>query len=255
MRQIFLDTETTGLSPITGDKIVEIGCVELINRKPTGNNWHHYINPERLSSPEAFAVHGIPDASLVDKPKFRDVAQDFVRYIDGAEVIIHNAAFDVGFLDAELLAAGCQPFKRLAAKVVCSLVMAKQQWPGKRNGLDALCDRLGVDNASRVLHGALLDAELLADVYLGMTRGQDSLAIEMHGSDASVAALTRVDLGLLNLAVVRADEAELAAHERVLGELDKASSGKTIWRLHEPAAAIESAESGTSAEPGAPAVA
>ncbi len=230
MRQIFLDTETTGLSPITGDKIIEIGCVELVNRKPTGNNWHHYINPERLSSPEAFAVHGISDASLADKPKFKEIASAFVQYIDGAEVIIHNAAFDVGFLDAELAAAGCQPFKRVASKVVCSLVMAKQQWPGKRNGLDALCDRLGVDNSSRVLHGALLDAELLADVYLGMTRGQDSLAIDLHGGASQVAALTRVDLGLLNLSVLSASDSELSAHELVLAEIDKSCGGKTVWR-------------------------
>ncbi len=233
-RQIFLDTETTGLSPATGDKIIEIGCVEYVARKPTGNNWHHYINPERLSNPEALAVHGISDESLVGKPLFKDLAADFLRYIDGAQVIIHNAPFDVGFLDAELAHAGLAPFKRAVSGVLDSLVMAKQQWPGRRNGLDALCDRLDVDNSGRVLHGALLDAQLLAEVYLAMTRGQDSLAIDEHRELRAGHATTRVDLTQLSLAVHLADDDELAVHEALLVDLDKASNHRTHWYLYNP---------------------
>ena len=233
MRQIFLDTETTGLSPDQGDRVVEIGCVELVNRKLTGNNLHLYLNPGRDSSPEALAVHGITTEFLQDKPRFEEVAQDFIRFVDGAEIIIHNAPFDVGFLNAELRLAGRPPLRELVASVVDTLAMAKEMFPGKRNSLDALCDRLGVDNSGRTLHGALLDAELLADVYINLTRGQDALLMdaapqEEGGSGAM--HLPSVDLSAFDLPVVQANEQELAAHEDVLTQIDKASGGKTVWR-------------------------
>ncbi|MCO5117598.1 MAG: DNA polymerase III subunit epsilon, partial [Burkholderiaceae bacterium] len=172
-RQIVLDTETTGLSAEGGDRIIEIGCVELVGRKLTGNNLHLYLNPERDSHEDALKVHGISNEFLRDKPKFAEVAADFLRYVEGAEIIIHNAAFDVGFLDKELERVGQPPFGHFVEAVTDTLAMAKQLYPGKRNSLDALCDRLEVDNSSRTLHGALLDAELLADVYINLTRGQE----------------------------------------------------------------------------------
>ena len=174
-RQIVLDTETTGLSAENGDRIIEIGCVELLSRKLTGNNLHFYLNPERDSHEDALKVHGISNEFLRDKPKFAEVAADFLRYVEGAEIIIHNAAFDVGFLDKELERVGQPPFGHFVEAVTDTLAMAKQLYPGKRNSLDALCDRLEVDNSSRTLHGALLDAELLADVYINLTRGQEAL--------------------------------------------------------------------------------
>src|SRR5688572_30343086 len=179
MRQIVLDTETTGLSAEGGDRIIEIGCVELLARKLTGNNKHFYLNPERDSHEDALKVHGISNEFLRDKPKFTAVADELVEYLRGAEIIIHNAAFDVGFLNKELELAGKGlRFKDCVAGVTDTLAMAKEMYPGKRNSLDALCDRLGVDNSGRTLHGALLDAELLADVYINLTRGQDALLID-----------------------------------------------------------------------------
>ncbi len=175
MRQIVLDTETTGLSAENGDRIIEIGCVELLNRKLTGNNLHFYVNPERDSHEDALKVHGISNDFLRDKPKFGQIADELLDYLAGAELIIHNAPFDISFLNKELQRLGREPIHSLIGSVTDSLVMAKDMFPGKRNGLDALCDRLGVDNSSRTLHGALLDAELLADVYINMTRGQDAL--------------------------------------------------------------------------------
>jgi DNA polymerase III subunit epsilon len=229
MRQVMLDTETTGLSPATGDRIVELGCVELLNRKLTGNNKHYYLNPERESDEGALRVHGLTTEFLSDKPKFAEIADDFLDYIAGAEVIIHNAPFDVGFLEAELKRAGKNHFTSVIAKVVDSLAMAKHQYPGKRNSLDALCDRLGVDNSGRKLHGALLDAELLADVYIGLTRGQDALLMDTS-SDAKTVATQAINLSQFDLTVVMADEIEMTAHEEVLMQIDKASSGKTVWR-------------------------
>jgi DNA polymerase III subunit epsilon len=172
MRQIVLDTETTGLSAETGDRIIEIGCVELLSRKLTGNNRHFYLNPERDSHEDALKVHGISNEFLRDKPRFGAVADELLEYLTGAEIIIHNAAFDVGFLDKELELVGKPCFTTFVSRVTDTLAMAKEMYPGKRNSLDALCDRLGVDNSSRTLHGALLDAELLADVYINLTRGQ-----------------------------------------------------------------------------------
>jgi DNA polymerase-3 subunit epsilon len=230
MRQIMLDTETTGLSPATGDRIVEIGCVELLNRKLTGNNKHYYLNPERESDEGALRVHGLTTEFLSDKPKFAEIADDFLAYIAGVdEIIIHNAPFDVGFLEAELKRAGKNRFTSVVAKVVDSLAMAKHQYPGKRNSLDALCDRLGVDNSGRKLHGALLDAELLADVYIGLTRGQDALLMDSASEQKTVATIS-VDFSQFELTVLQADESEMGEHEAMLLQLDKASGGKTVWR-------------------------
>ena len=230
-RQIVLDTETTGLSAEGGDRIIELGCVELLNRKLTGNNLHLYFNPGRDSHEDALKVHGISNEFLRDKPKFAEVVDDILQYLQGAEIIIHNAAFDVGFLNKELELVGRPAFHSHVASVTDTLAMAKELYPGKRNSLDALCDRLGVDNSGRTLHGALLDAELLADVYINLTRGQDALLIadDAHeGADGQ--ALTAVDLRGFNLPVLTASEQELADHEAVLTQIDKASGGKTIWR-------------------------
>jgi len=230
MRQIVLDTETTGLSAEGGDRIIEIGCVELLARKLTGNNKHWYLNPERDSHEDALKVHGISNEFLRDKPKFGAVVDELMEYVAGAEIIIHNAAFDIGFLNKELELLGRQPFTRHVGRVIDSLAMAKEMFPGKRNSLDALCDRLEVDNSGRTLHGALLDAELLADVYINMTRGQDALLIDDADAGVPGAILTRVDLRQFTLPVLLASEQEAAAHEEVLNQLDKASGGKTVWR-------------------------
>ena len=230
MRQIFLDTETTGLSAEGGDRVIEIGCVELLHRKLTGNNLHFYLNPERDSHEDALRVHGISNEFLRDKPKFAEVADQLLEYIAGAEIIIHNAPFDIGFLNKELELVGQKPFTTFVESVTDTLVMAKEMFPGKRNSLDALCDRLEVDNSGRTLHGALLDAELLADVYINMTRGQDALLMEAESHDEQMRTSEYVDLSGLQLPVIAASEQELVQHEDVLAQLDKASSGKTIWR-------------------------
>lgn len=237
MRQIILDTETTGLSAENGDRIIEIGCVELLNRRLTGNNKHFYLNPERDSHEEALKVHGISNEFLRDKPKFAVVADEFLAYCEGAEIIIHNAPFDVSFLNRELALLGRPAFKQFVVGVTDTLLMAKELYPGKRNSLDALCDRLGVDNSGRTLHGALLDAELLADVYINLTRGQNALLIDAGSSDSVDGAIERVDLSRFSLPVLHANEQEAAAHEEVLTQLDKASNGKTVWRLQLPAVA------------------
>jgi DNA polymerase III subunit epsilon len=231
MRQIFLDTETTGLSAANGDRILELACVELINRKLTKVNQHFYINPERGSHEEALRVHGITSEFLADKPKFAAIADAFLEFVQGAEVIIHNAPFDLSFLNMELAKLGKPEFKTYVNKVTDTLAMAKELYPGKRNGLDALCDRLGVDNSSRTLHGALLDAELLADVYINLTRGQDALLIDA-GSSSSSGSISGVsaDLSSLQLVVLQASESEATAHEDLLRQIDKASGGKTVWR-------------------------
>lgn len=231
MRQVFLDTETTGLAADNGDRIVEIGCVELVNRKLTGNNRHFYVNPGRESHEEALKVHGITSEFLSDKPKFEEVAQDLVEYLTDAHVVIHNAPFDVGFLNMELALAGQPALTQIVASISDTLVMAKELFPGKRNSLDALCDRLEVDNSGRTLHGALLDAELLADVYVNLTRGQNSLLIDEVASVDSAAGVTPVvDLSQFDLPVIAACAEELAAHEDVLVQIDKSSGSKTVWR-------------------------
>jgi DNA polymerase-3 subunit epsilon len=230
MRQIFLDTETTGLSAEGGDRVIEIGCVELFNRKLTGNNLHFYLNPERDSHEDALKVHGISNDFLRDKPKFAQVAQEVLDYLHGAEIIIHNAAFDVGFLNKELERVGEAPFTTHVSSVIDTLVMAKQMFPGKRNSLDALCDRLGVDNSGRTLHGALLDAELLADVYINLTRGQEALLIDISDDQPQHQSVGSIDLSSYQLPILRANAQELTAHEDLLQQLDKASGGKTVWR-------------------------
>ncbi|MFY8103017.1 MAG: DNA polymerase III subunit epsilon [Ramlibacter sp.] len=231
MRQIVLDTETTGLSAETGDRIIEIGCVELVARKLTGNNKHFYLNPDRDSHEDALKVHGITREFLQDKPRFPAIAQELLQYLEGAQLIIHNAPFDLGFLDKELELAGKPAIHTVIGGVIDTVVMAKELYPGKRNSLDALCDRLGVDNSNRTLHGALLDAELLADVYINMTRGQDALLIDAGSDDANPALESlKVDLSTFNLPVIEASGQEIAAHEGVLKDLDKASGGKTVWR-------------------------
>jgi DNA polymerase III subunit epsilon len=230
MRQIVLDTETTGLSAEHGDRIIEIGCVELLQRKLTGNNLHFYLNPGRDSHEDALRVHGISNEFLRDKPRFSEVAEEILAYLQGAEIIIHNAAFDVGFLNKELELIGKPRFAEFVSGVTDTLAMAKEMYPGKRNSLDALCDRLGVDNSGRKLHGALLDAELLADVYIHLTRGQDALLIDVAETVARAGAYERVDLSRFDLPVLAASEQELAAHEELLSQLDKASAGKTVWR-------------------------
>jgi DNA polymerase III subunit epsilon len=238
MRQIVLDTETTGLNARTGDRIIEIGGVELMNRRLTGNNLHFYINPERDSDPGALAVHGLTTEFLSDKPKFAEIADQLRDFLGDAELIIHNAPFDLGFLDAEFALLGLPPFTETCGEVIDTLVRAKSMFPGKRNSLDALCDRFGVSNAHRTLHGALLDSELLAEVYLAMTRGQESLVIDMLGEAAAEGGQSgpRVALESLALPVLAASEDELSAHQAVLDDLDKALKGTSVWR-REPAPA------------------
>ncbi len=229
MRQIVLDTETTGLSADNGDRIIEIGCVELVNRRLSGRNKHFYLNPERDSHEDALKVHGISNEFLRDKPKFAEVADELIEYLRGAEVIIHNAPFDVGFLDRELERVGRGAFRAIVASVTDTLTMAKELYPGKRNSLDALCDRLGVDNSGRTLHGALLDAELLADVYINLTRGQDALLIDLNDAAAGEGGVA-IDLSGFELPVIAANDGERAEHEAVLAQIDKSSSGATVWR-------------------------
>jgi DNA polymerase III subunit epsilon len=229
-RLIFLDTETTGLSPESGDRIVEIGCVEMVNRRLTGSHKHFYLNPERSNHEEAVKIHGLTDAFLADKPLFAAVADELMAFVAGAEVIIHNAAFDVGFLNAELARLGRPPVSGHVTRVTDSLAMARELFPGKSNSLDALCRRLEVDNASRTLHGALLDAGLLAEVYIRMTRGQESLVIDSSESAADAVEFASVDLRAFELPIIEPDAAEQACHEALLAELDKASGGRTLWR-------------------------
>ncbi len=229
-RQIFLDTETTGLSPASGDRIIEIGCIEMHSRRLTGNDKHFYLNPERRSHEDAVKVHGLSEQFLADKPKFAAVADELLHYLAGAELIIHNAAFDVGFLDAELERLARPALATQVASVTCSLMMAREIFPGKSNSLDALCKRLEVDNSGRTLHGALLDAGLLAEVYIRMTRGQDSLVIDALEPSGDALAAPAIDLARFTLPVLLPSDAERSAHEAVLADLDKASAGKTLWR-------------------------
>ena len=239
MRQIFLDTETTGLNPESGDRIVEIGCIEMVNRRLTGATRHVYLNPERKGSEEATKIHGLTDAFLADKPRFAEVAEDLLGFLAGAEVIIHNAAFDIGFLNAELKRVKRGLFHTVADKVTDTLLMARETFPGKANSLDALCKRLEVDNTHRTFHGALLDAGLLAEVYIRLTRGQDSLVIQQEEHAPGTAlALQAGDLTQYTLMVISATDDELAAHATVLTELDKSSGGKTVWRMLDAPAAM-----------------
>lgn len=234
MRQIVLDTETTGLNARSGDRIIEIGCVEIVNRQLTRNNFHRYINPERDSEEGALAVHGLTTEFLSDKPKFAEIVAELRDYISGAEVIIHNAPFDLGFLEAEFARLNLPRFDSHLAGVVDTLVQAKEMHPGRRNSLDALCDRYGVSNAHRTLHGALLDAELLAEVYLAMTRGQNSLTIDLSDMHDRPMPGTQLDrLPLADILVLKALPEELSEHEALLQGLDKQVKGQCIWRTAE----------------------
>ncbi len=230
MRQIFLDTETTGLSPESGDRIIEIGCIEMVNRRLTGTHRHFYLNPERRNSEDAVRIHGLTDEFLADKPLFAQICDELLAFLAGAEIVIHNAGFDVGFLNEELRRLGKAPITECVGRITDSLTMAREMYPGKANSLDALCKRLEVDNASRTVHGALLDAGLLAEVYIRMTRGQNALVIDAADAAAGDLQLAPIDFAAFDLVVLAASDDEAAAHEALLAELDKASGGKTLWR-------------------------
>ncbi|TAN06882.1 MAG: DNA polymerase III subunit epsilon [Rhodanobacteraceae bacterium] len=227
-----LDTETTGLEVEQGHRVIEIGCVELVDRRPSGREFHRYLNPERAIDAGAVAVHGITDEFLRDKPRFAEVAKEFVAFIDGAELLIHNAAFDTAFLDSELRRTGAA-FGRIAdhATVMDTLAMARQKYPGQKNTLDALCKRLGVDNSRREVHGALLDAHLLADVWVAMTAGQGALALGGDNGDAgpTAARVVHVDMRV-RPHVRRATETETAAHTARLIALDRACAEGSVWK-------------------------
>jgi DNA polymerase III subunit epsilon len=230
MRQIVLDTETTGLEWRNGHRVIEIGCVELVNRTLTGRHYHVYLNPEREIDAGAIAVHGISNEFLIDKPRFRDVVAEFEAFVRDAELVIHNASFDVGFLNQELGLLERPKIDALCAGVVDTLRMAKEQNPGKKASLDALCDRHEIANSHRTLHGALLDAELLAEVYLAMTRGQESLMMALEETPPAAEATTDgLPLERPALRVLRAMEAEIAAHQQALADIAKANKGLCLW--------------------------
>ena len=235
MRQIVLDTETTGLEVAQGHRVIEIGCVELVNRKLTGNHYHQYINPDRAIDQGAIEVHGITSDFLADKPAFEAISPAFIEFVRGAELIIHNAPFDLGFLDSELqrLPSSDGTMLDLCA-VIDTLVMARSKHPGQRNSLDALCQRYEVDNSQRDLHGALLDAEILADVYLAITGGQTALQLSGSGNDENglshMEKVVRLADNRASLPVISASKAELAAHEIQLDAISAASGGRVLWR-------------------------
>ncbi len=234
MRQIVLDTETTGLEASLGHRIIEIGCVELFNRRLTGKHFHCYINPEREIDEGAFRVHGISTEMLADKPKFSDVAADFIAFVGEADLIIHNAAFDIGFINAEFGRLSPKPaYMETRSKVIDTLLLARAKHPGQKNNLDALCKRYGVDNSQRDLHGALLDAEILADVYLLMTGGQTALSLggNQSNKDASegISEIKRLSITRKALPIIIANSEELAAHEQKLASINKSSNGSCVW--------------------------
>ena len=235
MRQIFFDTETTGLNPESGDRVVDIGLVEMVNRQLTGRHLHFYLNPERDMPEEAFRVHGLSSEFLADKPKFAQIVDEFLAFIEGAELVAHNAAFDVGFINAELKRCGRPPLHECVDNVLDMLLMARDMFPGKANSLDALCRRLEVDNSNRGLHGAVKDAELLAEVYIRLTRGQDSLVIDDSASSSpgqgGELVVAAIDFSAFELPVIVPTPEELALHDKVLADLDKASGGKRIWQV------------------------
>ena len=233
MRQIFLDTETTGLEHKLGHRIIEIAGVEMRNRRLTQRHFHHYINPDRDIDAGALEVHGITLAFLQDKPRFADIAAEFLEFIRDAELIIHNAPFDIGFLNAELARLDMAPVDTICHSVQDTLRIAKELFPGKRNNLNALCERYNVDNSHRTLHGALLDAEILAEVYVAMTRGQENLLIDLAPEPASPAMATTTVLNspppTRAARILRANAEELAAHEALLAAINKESKGKCLW--------------------------
>ena len=239
MRQVVLDTETTGLEPELNHRVIEIGCVELINRRPTGRTFHRYLNPEREIDDGALAVHGIARTDLDGQPRFADIADELLTFIGGAELVIHNAAFDVAFLDAELARLPGDPRQvAVVCQVLDTLALARELHPGQRNSLDALCKRYEVDNSARELHGALLDARILADVYLAMTGGQGALALSEAEEPGQTHTATRTARAPLRLAVPlpvpMATPAELAAHEMMLAVIARASGGRVLWAVLEP---------------------
>lgn len=231
MRQIILDTETTGLETSLGHRIIEIAAVEMVNRQLTHNHFHQYLNPGREIDPGAQQVHGISLDFLQDKPTFRDVVDDFLDYVSGGELVIHNAPFDVGFLNYELGLLGKEPIQHYCPVITDTLKMAKQLRPGQKNNLDALCRNYQIDNSKRTLHGALVDTELLAEVYLAMTRGQESLMIE--SAPVQVRSVVQVQRERPKLKVFHASEAELVSHLAYLEELDKSSRGQCVWKAQE----------------------
>lgn len=230
MRQIILDTETTGLEPALGHRIVEIAGIELVNRRLTGNNFHRYVNPERDSEDGALQVHGLTREFLSDKPRFQDIADAFLDYVSGAQLIIHNAPFDIAFLNNELNLVDRRPVAEVCPDIIDTLRMARELHPGKKNNLDALCERYQVDNSARTLHDALLDAKLLAEVYLAMTRGQESLMMDVQEAARPEQDPASGMYEPLELVVLRADAAELSAHEKVLADIDTASRGACVWK-------------------------
>ena len=240
MRQLILDTETTGLDPRQGHRIIEIAAVELVQRRPTGRHVHYFLNPERDIDAAATEVHGMTWEDLKHRPRFREVAGEFLDFARGAEWIIHNAPFDLAFLDHELQLAGFGGCCDVYVKTIDTLALARETFPGKRNNLDALCERFGVSNAHRTLHGALLDAQLLAEVYLAITRGQDSLTIDIAAGAPSLLSESATGIGArerIPLAVLLPSDAELAAHRAYLEALDRESKGRCIWLALETAAA------------------
>jgi DNA polymerase-3 subunit epsilon len=234
MKRIVLDTETTGLEPGEGHRIIELACLELSGRRPTGRHFHRFLNPERLVDIAATQVHGLTAEDLLDKPRFADIADEFLEFVEGGELLIHNAPFDVAFLNAELERIG-RPRIESVCSVQDTLAMAREMHPGQKNSLDALCSRYAIDNSRRTLHGALLDAQLLADVWIAMTRGQESLEIAMNVAPALLMADTAAPSQVL-LAVVRPDEEELAAHAAMCERIERESKGRCLW-LHLPQAA------------------
>ena len=231
MRRIVLDTETTGLVPEEGHRIIEVACLELHGRRPTGRHFHRYVNPERDIDIAATQVHGLTSEDLADKPKFVDIVDELLEFLEGSELLIHNADFDVGFLNSELTRLG-KPRLETVCRVSDTLAMAREMHPGKRNSLDALCERYSVDNTRRTLHGALLDAQLLADVWLAMTRGQDALDIGMAAGPTSALTTAMAPVQAL-LRVIRATDEERAAHAAMCERIEKESKGQCLW-LHPP---------------------
>ena len=229
-RQIVLDTETTGLNPRLGDRVIELGCVEILSRRISERHFHVYLNPQREVEEGALKVHGLTREFLADKPGFADVARAFLDFIQGAELIIHNADFDVEFLDLELGIAGLGRLGQHVAKITDTLAFARELHPGKKNSLDALCERYFVDHSNRTLHGALLDARLLAECYLAMTRGQESLVMELETPAAAAAALAALQVDVSNLVVLRALPEEVALHEKYLDGMEKEAKGGVLWR-------------------------
>jgi DNA polymerase-3 subunit epsilon len=242
MRQIVLDVETTGLEASAGHRIIEIGCVEILNRRPTGQKFHRFLNPEREIDAGALAVHGIELSRLAQAPKFAEIMDELIAFIEGAELIIHNAPFDVGFLDAEFARLNGSRTIAQVCKVLDTLALARSLHPGQRNSLDALCKRYSVDNTKREMHGALLDAGILVDVYLAMTGGQSALALDMSGGRGEAARNTVAVMPIrapgITLMVAAADADELRQHEAMLDLIAKASGGKAVWRVGSPEASI-----------------